>query len=73
LWIEAILGVISAALLALALALPDWIERVFAIAPDGGDGSTEWGWAAGFAIVTVLLVADAGRMRRRLRAPSTSL
>ncbi len=25
--------------------MPDWIERIFGLAPDGGDGSAEWGLA----------------------------
>jgi hypothetical protein len=72
LWIEIFFGGISAALFAITLALPDWIERVFDIAPDHGDGSTEWAWAAGFAIVTAVLVIDAQRIRRRLGTASTS-
>jgi hypothetical protein len=35
-------GALSAILLILALVVPDWIERMFAVAPDGGNGSDEW-------------------------------
>jgi len=59
-WVEIILGMASAALLAITLVSPDWIERAFDLAPDGGDGSAEWGWAAGFAIATLVCFVDAG-------------
>ena len=61
-WFEAILGIVSAAALALTLALPDWFERLFEFAPDGGDGSAEWALAAALAIATLVLFADAGRI-----------
>ena len=35
--------------------MPDWIERIFGFEPDGGDGSTEWGWAISLAITAVAL------------------
>jgi hypothetical protein len=74
--VEAMFGAISAALFALALLVPDWIERAFDLAPDGGDGSAEWGWAAAFAVASIVLVADAAVVWRRsqlssaLRLPS---
>ena len=61
-WFETILGIVSAAALALTLAVPDWFERLFDLAPDGGDGSAEWGLAAALAVATVMLFADAGRI-----------
>jgi hypothetical protein len=41
-WIE--LGVAASAsfLSLLAIAWPDWIEAVFGVSPDGGDGALEW-------------------------------
>jgi hypothetical protein len=63
--IEAALGAISAVLLALTLAIPNWIERIFGFEPDGGDGSAEWGLAISLAIATLLLFADAHRLRSR--------
>lgn len=72
LWVGAVLGLVSAAMLALTLVLPAWIERFFDLAPDGGDGSTEWEWAASFAVATLLFFADAGRVWWRARAPSAS-
>ena len=64
-WIEAAFGLASAVVLAMTLAWPDWIERLFGLEPDAGDGSAEWGWAVAFAIATLALFADAGRTWRR--------
>ena len=62
-WIEVALGGLSAALLAITIVWPDWIERVFAIEPDGGNGSVEWGWgwAIVLAVATLVCCLDAGR------------
>lgn len=61
-WTEIGLGVVSALLLALTLAVPDWIERVFEVEPDAGDGSAEWGLALALSIATLVLFVDAGRI-----------
>ena len=73
LFIEAGLGAASAAVLALTLVWPDWIEQGLGLAPDGGDGSAEWGWAVALAAATMFLWADAGRIwRRSVRASAAS-
>lgn len=64
-WIENVLGAISALAFIATLTTPDWIERIFAFAPDGGDGSTEWGLAIVLAIATLGLFFDAHRLRAR--------
>jgi hypothetical protein len=64
-WFETILGVVSAAALALTLATPDWYEHLFDFAPDGGDGSAEWGLATALAVATLVLFVDAGRIGLR--------
>lgn len=68
--VEAVLGAISAVLFALTIFVPDWIERAFDLAPDGGDGSAEWGWAAAFAVASIVLVADAALVWRRSQLSS---
>jgi hypothetical protein len=50
-WIEAVLASITGGLFVVTLVWREWIELVFGVEPDGGDGSLEW------AIVGVLLVA----------------
>jgi hypothetical protein len=42
-WVEVVSGLMSAALLGLTIIFPDWMEVLFGLAPDAGDGSTEWG------------------------------
>ena len=71
-WLETVLGVLSAIMLALTLAMPDWIERIFGFEPDGGDGSTEWGWAISLAIAAVALLVDARRLQLRATQASAS-
>lgn len=60
-WVEVALGLASAALTALTIVWPDWIERLFGFEPDGGDGSTEWGFALSLVIVTIVFSMLAGR------------
>lgn len=52
-YLEIILGVAGLALFALTLAWNDWIEMVFRVDPDAGNGSLE------FFVCFVLLVAAA--------------
>jgi hypothetical protein len=52
LWIETVLAALTAILFLVTLVWREWIEAVFKIDPDGGDGSLEW------AIVAVLFAAS---------------
>ncbi|MFY9887221.1 MAG: hypothetical protein WAK71_02840 [Streptosporangiaceae bacterium] len=52
-WIEALLGAFTGFLLVLTLVWRDWIEGVFGVDPDHGNGSLEW------LICAVCLVATA--------------
>jgi hypothetical protein len=60
--IEIALGALSAVMLVATMISPDWIERISGMAPDGGDGSAEWGATAAFAVATLVFLSDAGRM-----------
>jgi hypothetical protein len=64
------LEVIGAAVTGLAAAItaivPDWIEEVFRVDPDSGNGSLEWLIVAALALATVTLSALAWRERRGL-------
>jgi hypothetical protein len=64
------LEVIGAAVTGLAAVItaivPDWIEEVFHVDPDAGNGSLEWLIVLAFALATVTLSALAWRERRRL-------
>jgi hypothetical protein len=55
-WVEVALGVASGALTALTITWTDWIELIFGIEPDGGDGSTEWGLVLTFAGLTIAFI-----------------
>ena len=50
-WVEIALAPLTAGLFVLTLVWHDWIELVFVVDPDRGNGSVEW------AIVAVLLGA----------------
>jgi hypothetical protein len=52
-WVEAGLGVVSAALLLVTLVWPDWLELVLHIDPDGGNGAVEWAIVAVFAVAAI--------------------
>jgi hypothetical protein len=56
-WIETTSSLAATTLLALTLIWRDWIEAIFGVDPDRGNGSLEW------AIVAVSLVAAASSGR----------
>jgi hypothetical protein len=56
-WIEAILAAVTAVMLILTLVVPDWIEVLTGVEPDGGDGGLEWVLALGFAVGSVVFSA----------------
>jgi hypothetical protein len=70
--IETILAIIGAALAVLTLAWPEWIEEIFGVEPDGGNGSLEWIIAVGFLAVGIGLGLLARHDQRRLRNLATS-
>ena len=64
-WVELMLGLISAVSLTLAIVLPNWMELLFRLAPDAGDGSAERGFALLWAAISVLMFGLAGRTWRK--------
>jgi hypothetical protein len=68
-WLEAGLATASAALLLLTLLAPDWIEAVFGVDPDAGNGSLEW---ALVGVLAVTAIAVLGAARREWRRPLTT-
>jgi hypothetical protein len=64
-WVELMLGLISAVSLTLAIVLPNWMELLFHLAPDAGDGSAERGFALLWAATSVLMFGLAGRTWRK--------
>jgi hypothetical protein len=73
-WFSGALAVISAALLMLTLTWPQWIEGIFGVEPDSGDGSFELMVVLGLAALAVASSAEviAGWRRARLRRPPPS-
>jgi hypothetical protein len=53
-WVEAVLGGMTAILAIVTLVWHDWIEAVFGVDPDHGDGSVE------LLVVLVLLLVTLG-------------
>jgi tetrahydromethanopterin S-methyltransferase subunit E len=70
-WLESICGSVTGMLAAITLFWHDWIEAVFRINPDNGDGSAEWLIVLILILVTVALAVGARREWRRagLAAP----
>jgi hypothetical protein len=66
-WIKTVLATFGGALSLVTLAWPAWIEEIFGVAPDGGNGSLEWIIAFAFLGVGLGLGLQARRDQRRLR------
>jgi len=59
---------LSGSALVLTVLIPDWIERLLGAAPDGGNGSIEWGLVLGLLTSTAALIMLVWRDRRILNA-----
>jgi hypothetical protein len=70
-WIESVLGSVTTFLALLTLVWPDWIEGIFGVDPDHGNGSFEWAIVAGCFAVTIASAVLAGREWRRA-APASA-
>lgn len=66
--VESTIAVICAALAFLSALWPDWIESLIGLAPDGGDGSAEWGVVVAFGLASLVSGVLARLQRRRLHA-----
>jgi hypothetical protein len=58
-WVEAAAAVVTGVMLVVTAIAPDWIERLWEVEPDGGDGSLEWMLVGVLALVTITLVVAA--------------
>ena len=53
--VEVVAGLITAILAVATLVMPDWIEAVFHVNPDGGNGAVEWGIVLVLGVMTAVL------------------
>jgi hypothetical protein len=65
---EALTGVITALMFVVTLVRRDWIEALFAIDPDKGNGSVEWLIVGALLVATVALASLATHEWRRASA-----
>ncbi|WP_250285040.1 MULTISPECIES: hypothetical protein [unclassified Frankia] len=72
-YIETGLTVASFVLLVATLINQEWIEVVFGVDPDHGDGSLEWLVAAAVAIIAIIGATSARSEWRRSHVAADSL
>ena len=65
---ETILGIISGIMFVVTLLSRAWIETVFHVDPDGGQGWVEWAIVGGLLVVTLGMAALARYEWRRAEA-----
>jgi hypothetical protein len=70
-WIETVLAALTSVLFLVTLFRRDWIEVVFKIDPDGGDGSLEWAIVGVLFAASVTLSTMARAEWRRRAAPKS--
>jgi hypothetical protein len=70
-WIEAVLASLTAGLSVLTLISREWIEVLFGVDPDAGDGSLEWAIVAALAVATVVVAWLARAEWRRAASQET--
>ena len=59
-WVELVFAATSLVIAGLTIMWPDWIELVFKVDPDGGNGSLEWT----VVVVAAMLSLVAGLLAR---------
>jgi hypothetical protein len=60
-WVELLVGAFAALATVIAVASPDWIERLFGLDLDHGSGIIEWSIACGLLFISLALTALARR------------
>jgi hypothetical protein len=54
-WVETALAILSATMAVITLIAPQWIELVFGVDPDHGNGALEWALVVGLGLVAITL------------------
>ena len=70
-WLEAVLATITSALLLLTLMWEDWIESLFGVSPDAGNGSFER-WIVGTLLIATIVLFNLARYEWRRTRSSLS-
>ena len=65
---EAIAAAVFGVLAVLTLMMPNWIEAVIGVEPDGGSGAAEWLIVTVSGALALILAASSARHLRRARA-----
>ena len=71
-WAESILASAAGLLAIVTLFWPDWIDAVFGVDPDHGNGSAEWAAVAVLALAAAGLAAGARMEWRRAQPPQVT-
>jgi undecaprenyl pyrophosphate phosphatase UppP len=66
-WVESVFASVTGVLAVVTVFWHDWIEAVFGVDPDHGNGSAEWLVVLTLAVVTVALAVLARHEWRRAR------
>ena len=72
-WLETAMATITSILLVITLLWEDWVEEIFGISPDGGNGSFERWFVLALFVVTIALFFMARYEWRRARASMSSV
>lgn len=70
-WFESILALLSGALGIITIFWQDWIETLFGLDPDGGNGFAEWLTVSILLLLASVLAARARLEWRRAQAVNT--
>jgi hypothetical protein len=66
-WLESVLGSACLVLMIITLISREWIEILFGVDPDGGNGIVEWGIVGALAVGTFAAGGFARQEWRRAR------
>jgi hypothetical protein len=66
-WLEAGMGAVTGVFFVVTLLWRDWIEVIFNVDPDRGNGLLEWSIAGGFLVATIILCFLARYEWRRIQ------
>jgi hypothetical protein len=67
-WLETGMATVTSILLMITLIWRDWIEIVFGVNPDQGNGTLEWLIVGALLVVAIMLITLASYEWRRTRA-----